>query len=80
MKVIALTPRGYVKDIMNITDGIIVLMTIVEICKILYLAISTGVNVKAFRSLRIFRTLRVIRITRVLLSLEYIHVILKAIS
>ncbi|KAL4505974.1 hypothetical protein ABPG72_013735 [Tetrahymena utriculariae] len=76
-KVIGLTPAGYVRDRMNIFDGFIVCLSILE------LVIFSGSGSKAFsafRSVRIFRTFRVLRVTRLLRGLEFMGVIIKVIS
>lgn len=60
LKLIGLTPVGYVRDKMNIFDGCIVILSIFE------LIFFSGENsaVSAFRALRIFRVLRVTRLLR----------------
>ncbi|EAR95184.2 cation channel family protein (macronuclear) [Tetrahymena thermophila SB210] len=76
-KIIGLTPAGYVRDRMNIFDGFIVCLSILE------LVIFSGSGSKAFsafRSVRIFRTFRVLRVTRLLRGLEFMGVIIKVIS
>ena len=66
----------YFKDKMNIFDGIIVILSIIE------LAFLGGSNsgLSAFRSVRIFRVFRVLRVTRLIRSLRYMAVILDVIS
>ena len=70
-KIISLTPKGYVTDIMNIFDGILVMLSMVEEF------LNTGSSVSAFRALKIFRVLRVTWLIR---SLAYMRVIIKVIS
>jgi hypothetical protein len=60
LKLVALSPIGYMRDSMNMFDGIIVIFSIID------LSISSGFDLKAFRSLRILRTLRVLRVTKLL--------------
>lgn len=65
LKVIGLTPLGYVRDKMNIFDGLIVSLSIFEM-----VFMSGGSKaVSAFRAVRIFRTFRVLRVTRLLRGL-----------
>lgn len=73
LKLIGLTPIGYVRDKMNIFDGVIVVLSIFE------LIFFSGQNsaVSAFRALRIFRVLRV---TRLLRGLEFMTKIIKIIA
>jgi hypothetical protein len=69
IKLIALNPAGYVKDPMNIMDGFIVIIAIVEISNVCEIVFSNALNLKGFRSVRILRTLRVARVTRLIRSL-----------
>eukprot|EP00899_Mesostigma_viride_P019380 jgi/Mesvir1/27443/Mv07229-RA.2 len=55
LKLIALGPRGYVRDKMNIFDGLVVFFSILEVC------ISTNGSLsvlRAFRLLRVFKLAR----------------------
>jgi hypothetical protein len=74
LKMIALSPVGYMRDKMNVFDGVIVLFSIID------LSISSGIDLKAFRSLRILRTLRVLRVTKLLRSLEFMKVIISVLQ
>jgi len=77
LKLIALSPIGYMRDNMNIFDGIIVIFSIIDLSfVIIILGVSSGIDLKAFRSLRILRTLRVLRVTKLLRSLEFMKVII----
>jgi hypothetical protein len=58
MKVIALGFRGYVADLMNIFDGFIVIMGILE------MSLSGQGNVKGLLVLRAFRMLRIFKLAR----------------
>ena len=63
-KILALGPSGYVKDKMNVFDGTIVTLSVLE------MVLFTGNKaVSAFRAVRIVRTFRVLRVTRLLRSL-----------
>ena len=73
-KLIAYTPKGYISDKMNIFDGVIVILSMVEV-----IVMSGGGALSAFRSVRIFRTFRVLRVTRLLRSLQFMGVIIDAI-
>ena len=75
MKIIALSPSGYVRDKMNCFDGFIVLLSIVEL---LFFS-DTNSGISAFRAVRIFRVFRVLRVTRLLRSLEFMAVIVSVV-
>ena len=77
LKLIAFTPIGYVRDKMNIFDGTIVSLSIMEMT---LLSGGKGKAVSAFRSVRIFRTFRVLRVTRLLRSLKFMTVIIQVLS
>lgn len=74
-KIVAYGPKGYLADRMNIFDGIIVILSLVEV-----IVMSGGGALSAFRSVRIFRTFRVLRVTRLLRSLQFMGVIIDAIT
>lgn len=67
---------GYLRDRMNIFDGCIVSLSIIE------MTVMTKGNkaVSAFRAVRIFRTFRVLRVTRLLRTLAFMQVIIGVIS
>jgi hypothetical protein len=70
IKLVALTPAGYLRDKINILDGVIVIMAILELgffC--LFIVILSSFNLKSFRTIRIIRSVRVIRISKLLRSL-----------
>lgn len=79
LKLIALGVPGYCRDGFNIFDGVIVLVSIVEISANLILDQNTGSALSAFRALRILRSLRVLRVTRLLRSLKFMTVIITVI-
>lgn len=75
MKIIAYNPKGYAEDRMNLFDGGVVVISLVE------LFFLSGTNaLSAFRTVRIFRTFRVLRVTRLLRSLAFMKIIIEAIS
>lgn len=75
-KIIALGINGYVRDKMNIFDGTIVLLSVIE----MVLFGGTNKAVSAFRAVRIVRTFRVLRVTRLLRSLEFMGKIIEVIG
>ena len=66
---------GYVRDRMNLFDGCIVIISIIELT-----LISGSSHVGAFRSLRILRTFRVLRVTRLLRAMAFMKVIIGVIG
>lgn len=76
IKIIALGINNYMKDTMNLFDGLVVILSLVEII------FMSGKNsaMSAFRSVRIFRTFRVLRVTRLLRALSFMKVIISVIS
>lgn len=67
MKVIAYGFAGYVRDGLNVLDGIIVLISFVEI-----LFLSGGNS--AASAFKTFRTFRVLRVTKLFKALEFMKV------
>lgn len=70
IKLMAIGPKKYSSNVMNLLDGGVVLLSIVEI---LMTALGGGGgagNLQAFRTVRVFRTFRVLRVTRVLRALK----------
>jgi len=65
--------KKYALETMNLLDGGIVLLSVVELS-----IQSDGSAISAFRSIRIFRTFRVLRITRLLRSMKDMQIILNA--
>ena len=74
VKLIGYGFRGYISDKMNIFDGIVVILSLIEVT-----VMSGGGALSAFRSVRIFRTFRVLRVTRLLRSLQFMGVIIDAV-
>ena len=76
IKLLAYGPITYVNDPMNVFDGSIVIISLVEL-----IFLSGGAKaVSAFRSVRIFRTFRVLRVTKLLRSLAFMKVIIGVVS
>ena len=82
-KLVALGPAAYCSDGMNLLDGAVVILSIVEIV-LTSTGGSGGGNLQAFRTVRVFRTFRVLRVTRLLRGLEamvlIINVIMKSVE
>ena len=77
LKLIGLGIKGYVLDVMNIFDGLIVIISLVEE---IFISGDGKSAISAFRTVRIFRTFRVLRVTRLLRSLAFMKVIIGVIS
>jgi hypothetical protein len=77
LKILSLGPIGYLRDKMNLFDGIIVVLSIVEMA---FLSGGSGKAISAFRAVRIFRTFRVLKVTRLLRSLAFMQVIIGVIT
>ena len=72
MKLLARGPKKYAAERMNLLDGAVVFLSIIEM--IIESSQSAGAgggagNLQAFRTVRVFRTFRVLRVTRILRSL-----------
>ena len=76
IKLLGFGLRGYLRDAMNIFDGSIVLISLVEI---LFLGDGSKA-ISAFRTVRIFRTFRVLRVTKLLRALAFMKVIIGVVS
>ena len=77
LKLIALG-RDYLLDKINIFDGLIVTLSLVELT--ILGGSGKGSSLQAFRAVRIFRVFRVLRVTRLIRSLRFMTVILDVIS
>lgn len=73
MKLIAFTPKGYIRDNINNFDGTIVVISVVDY------VISALIDMTKLKSLRVIRSLRVLRVTKLLRSLAYMQIIIKVI-
>lgn len=64
----------FFSDIMSIFDSFVVSISLVE------LAVGTGGNLSALRSVRILRAFRVLRVTRLIRSLNYMKIVMSVVS
>lgn len=64
----------FFSDIMSIFDSFVVSISIVE------MAVGTGGNLSALRSVRILRAFRVLRVTRLIRSLNYMKIVMSVVS
>ena len=69
-KLTALGPAKYCGDKMNLLDGAVVILSIVELVIAESGGDDEGANLQAFRTVRVFRTFRVLRVTRLLRGLQ----------
>ena len=75
LKLIGLGLRGYLGDPMNYFDGVVVLLSIVE------LVFLTGSStISAFRAIRIFKVIRVLRVARLFRYMQSMVMITKVMS
>lgn len=79
LKLVALGPGGYCSDRMNLLDGAVVILSIVEIVLSTTGGAGSGGNLQAFRTVRVFRTFRVLRVTRLLRGLRSMVLIISVI-
>lgn len=70
IKLLAIGPQKYSSNVMNLLDGGVVLLSIVEIAMAAAGGGGGAGNLQAFRTVRVFRTFRVLRVTRVLRALK----------
>jgi hypothetical protein len=80
MKLLAFGPKKYAGDKMNLLDGSVVILSIIEIIIAAQGDADSGANLQAFRTVRVFRTFRVLRVTRLLRGLESMIQIIKVIQ
>ena len=77
LKIIGLGIIDYLRDQMNIFDGCVVIISLIELG---ILSGEGGSAFNAFRSVRIFRAFRVLRVSRLVRSLRYMKIIANAIA
>lgn len=65
-KIVGLGPRAYVKDLFNVLDGVITLVTVVDIA--IYFSAQNSSNFLA-----IFKCLRMLRIVRIARQIEQVN-------
>ena len=70
LKLLARGPKKYAKEPMNLLDGGVVILSIVELVMGLLGGGSGTGSLQAFRTVRVFRTFRVLRVTRILRALK----------
>lgn len=70
IKLLAIGPRKYAANVMNLLDGAVVMLSIVEMVMAALGGGGGAGNLQAFRTVRVFRTFRVLRVTRVLRALK----------
>lgn len=81
LKIIAIGFKTYSKDLFNIFDAVIVLLSLVEVGVNFFTADnSSGSALSAFRALRILRSFRVLRVTRILRSIKFMKVIVAVVA
>ena len=80
MKLLARGAKKYVADRMNILDGGVVTLSIVELVMAAVGGGGGAGNLQAFRTVRVFRTFRVLRVTRILRSLKSMVMIMDVIN
>ena len=70
MKLLAFGPKKYASERMNLLDGAVVTLSIIELIMTAQGGGGGAGNLQAFRTVRVFRTFRVLRVTRILRSLK----------
>ena len=80
LKLLAIGPKKYVQQPMNILDGACVTISVVEIVIGLATESEGGGSLSAFRTVRVFRTFRVLRVARLLAFLRSMAVIVGVIT
>ncbi len=73
LKIIVYNVAGYLKDPLNILDGIIVIISLVEIFFL------SGRN-QAASAFKTFRTFRVLRVTKLFKALEFMKIIIQVVQ
>ena len=76
-KLLAVGPKKYVGEPMNILDGGVVTLSIIELAIAATGGEGGGGSLQAFRTIRVFRTFRVLRVTRLLRALQQMQVIVR---
>ena len=80
LKLLAFGPKKYSSEVMNLLDGGVVMLSIVEL---LMTALGGGggaSSLQAFRTIRVFRTFRVLRVTRLLRGLQSMAMVIRVIQ
>ena len=80
MKLAARGVKKYVSERMNLLDGAVVILSIVELVMSAQGQGGGTANLQALRTVRVFRTFRVLRVTRILRSLKSMAMIIGVIT
>ena len=80
LKLLARGPKKYAAEPMNLLDGGVVMLSIVEIIMSALGGGGGGGSLQAFRTVRVFRTFRVLRVTRILRALKSMAMVIGVIS
>ena len=80
IKLLAIGPRKYSANVMNLLDGGVVMLSIIEMAMASLGGGGGAGNLQAFRTVRVFRTFRVLRVTRVLRALKSMATVIGVIS
>lgn len=80
LKLLARGPKKYSAERMNLLDGAVVILSIIEIIMESLGGGGGAGNLQAFRTVRVFRTFRVLRVTRVLRALKSMAMVIGVIS
>jgi len=80
LKLLAVGPKKYSNEVMNLLDGSVVTLSIVEMAMSAFGGGSGAGSLQAFRTIRVFRTFRVLRVTRLLRGLQSMTLIIKVIG
>ena len=80
LKLLAIGPKKYVQEPMNLLDGACVLISVIEIAIGFASGSEGGGSLSAFRTVRVFRTFRVLRVARLLRFMRSMAVIVGVIT
>ncbi len=75
-KLMARGAKKYVNERMNLLDGAVVTLSVVEMIMQAQGSGGGAGNLQAFRTVKVFRTFRVLRVTRILRSLRSMAMII----
>ena len=80
LRLLAVGPKKYSGEVMNLLDGGVVILSIVEILMSALGGGSGAGSLQAFRTIRVFRTFRVLRVTRLLRGLQSMAMVIRVIG
>ena len=80
LKLLAFGPKKYSKEVMNLLDGGVVTLSIVEMIMSALGGGSGAGSLQAFRTIRVFRTFRVLRVTRLLRGLQSMAMVIRVVG